>query len=282
MIANVVCERAASARPKVALSQVSKTFRDAKSGRETIALVDISFTIGREEIVALLGPSGCGKSTVLNIIAGFLRPTSGSALVEDRPIVKPGPDRGVVFQEHLLFHWLTVEENVGFSLKMNRSPRQEYLPRVHDYIRRVGLVGFEHYHPDELSGGMRQRVSIARILINEPSILLMDEPFAALDAQTRLLMQEWLASLWQSQRMSMLFITHDIDEAIMLADRVLLMGVQPSRIIEEIVVPLSQPRSRAVLTDKSFIEIKRVCIETIAQQSARAFEASTKLNRSAR
>jgi NitT/TauT family transport system ATP-binding protein len=263
-----------SAATKVELSGVSKIFSDGGSGRETVAVANISFTIDREETVALLGPSGCGKSTLLNIIAGFVRPTSGNVLVEGRAVLKPGPDRGVVFQEHLLFHWLTVEENVAFSLKISGLRRQEYLPRVHDYIRRVGLAGFERHHPDELSGGMRQRVSIARILINDPDILLMDEPFAALDAQTRLTMQEWLVKLWQTQRMSMLFITHDVDEAIMLADRILIMGVQPGRIIKEIVVPLQQPRSRVALTSKPFMETKRVCIEAIAEQSSRAFEVS--------
>ena len=262
------------ASAKVELSRVSKTFVDARGGRETVAIADISFTIAKEEIVALLGPSGCGKSTVLNIIAGFISPTSGTALVEGQPVVKPGPDRGVVFQEHHLFHWLTVEENVAFSLRMTGMRRDQYLPRAQDCIRRVGLAGFERHHPDELSGGMRQRVSIARILINEPAILLMDEPFAALDAQTRLVMQEWLAALWQSLRMSVLFITHDVDEAIMLADRILIMGVQPGRIIQEIVVPLTQPRSRSALTSKGFIDTKKSCIDAIAEQSSRAFAIS--------
>jgi NitT/TauT family transport system ATP-binding protein len=256
----------------VELRNVCQVFVDPRTGRSTVALDNISFVIGAEETVALLGPSGCGKSTILNVIAGFLNPSSGEVRLDGKKITKPGPDRGVVFQEHFLFHWLTVEANVAFALKLRGDPRANYLPQAHDFIRRVGLKGFEHHYPDELSGGMRQRVSIARVLINNPAILLMDEPFAALDAQTRLMMQEWLLRLWEEQRMSMLFITHDVDEAILLADRIFVMGVRPGRIISEIDVRLGRPRGRDILTSPEFMAIKSKCLNLIAEQSAKVFE----------
>ena len=259
---------------KVRLEKVTQIFSDPKKGRETLALKDVSFDIKDRETVALLGPSGCGKTTALNIIAGFIQPTEGVALIEGRPITKPGPDRGVVFQEHFLFHWLTVEENIAFALKLKGMHRNDFLERAHEFVKRVGLTGFERHHPDELSGGMRQRVSIARVLINNPEILLMDEPFAALDAQTRLLMQEWLLRLWEEHQMSMLFITHDVDEAILMADRILVMGVQPGRIIQEIKVPLQRPRIRAMLTSQPFMETKVGCLDLIAKESAKVFEGA--------
>jgi NitT/TauT family transport system ATP-binding protein len=257
---------------RVELQDVSQTFIDPRTRRNTSALENISFAINPEETVALLGPSGCGKTTILNIIAGFLRPSAGKVEIDGKSIVKPGPDRGVVFQEHFLFHWLTVEANVAFAPKLRGERRSAYLQQVHEFIRRVGLTGFEHHYPDQLSGGMRQRVSIARVLINNPAILLMDEPFAALDAQTRLMMQEWLLGLWEEQRMSMLFITHDIDEAILLADRVLIMGVRPGRIISEIKVQLERPRARTVLTSNQFTTTKAKCLDLIAEQSSKVFE----------
>jgi len=256
----------------VELKNVSQIFVDPRTGRNTVALEDVSFVINAEETVALLGPSGCGKSTILNIIAGFLNPSSGNVTLDGKTITNPGPDRGVVFQEHFLFHWLTVEANVAFALKLRGDPSSSYLPQANDFIRRVGLKGFEQHYPDELSGGMRQRVSIARVLINNPAILLMDEPFAALDAQTRLMMQEWLLRLWDEQRMSMLFITHDIDEAILLADRIFVMGVRPGRIISEIKVSLERPRGRSVLTSAEFMSTKKKCLDLIAEQSSKVFE----------
>ncbi|MCY3824708.1 MAG: ABC transporter ATP-binding protein [Nitrospinae bacterium] len=257
---------------KVRLERVTKIFEDARQARETVALKDVSFGIEDRETVALLGPSGCGKTTILNIIAGFILPTEGEALIEGRPITKPGPERGVVFQEHFLFHWLTVEDNIAFALKVRGVSRREFLPRAHEFVKRVGLTGFERHYPDELSGGMRQRVSIARVLINNPEILLMDEPFAALDAQTRLLMQEWLLKLWEEHQMSMLFITHDVDEAILMADRIFIMGVQPGRIIQELKVPLPRPRARTMLTSPAFMETKAGCLDLIAKESAKIFE----------
>jgi ABC-type nitrate/sulfonate/bicarbonate transport system ATPase subunit len=177
-----------------------------------------------------------------------------------------------VFQEHHLFNWLTVEENIGFGPKLKGKPAEHYAPSVRKYIDLVGLRGYEKHFPHELSGGMKQRVSIARTLINEPEILLMDEPFASLDAQTRLIMQEWLLKIWEEHKMTMLFITHDIDEAILIADRLYIMGVQPGRIIEEMTVPLPRPRAREFLTDSVFSGIKRRVIELITAESRKAFE----------
>jgi NitT/TauT family transport system ATP-binding protein len=256
---------------EVKLDRISQVFSDPRTGRRTEALRSVSFTIAPHETVALLGPSGCGKSTLLNVIAGFQKPSAGRALLDGEEITEPGPDRGVVFQEHFLFYWLTVEDNVAFGLKMAGVDASTRRLKARDYVKRVGLDGFELHYPDELSGGMKQRVSIARVLINNPRVLLMDEPFAALDAQTRLVMQEWLISIWEQESMSMLFITHDIDEAIMLADRVLIMGVRPGRLIDEISVGLTRPRSRDVLTSPDFIRIKKHCMDVIAEQSAKAF-----------
>ncbi len=256
---------------EICLENVSQIFEDRRRGGRTEALKDVTLTLSRRETVALLGPSGCGKSTVLNVIAGFLRPTSGTARIEGVDIQKPGPDRGVVFQEHFLFHWLTVEDNVAFALKMAGVGAKERRDMAREYVKRVGLEGFGRHHPEELSGGMKQRVAIARVLINNPRVLLMDEPFAALDAQTRLMMQEWLLALWEEQNMSMLFITHDIDEAILVADRILVMGVKPGRIIQEVKVPLERPRARSALTSVEFMETKRICMEAIAEQSVKAF-----------
>lgn len=256
---------------EIRLEDISHFFDDVRSNRRTEALRAVSFTIGEHQTVALLGPSGCGKSTVLNVIAGFIQPSSGRALIDGVTITKPGRDRGVVFQEHFLFHWLTVQDNVAFALKMAGMDAATRRSIARDYIKQVGLDGFELHHPDELSGGMKQRVSIARVLINNPKVLLMDEPFAALDAQTRLIMQEWLVSIWERQNMSMLFITHDIDEAILLADRVIVMGARPGRIIREILINLRRPRNRTVLTSPEFMRIKQLCMEIIAEQSAKTF-----------
>ncbi|HWV90329.1 MAG TPA: ABC transporter ATP-binding protein, partial [Burkholderiales bacterium] len=190
-----------------------------KGERRVLALQDIDLTVAQHEFVAILGPSGCGKSTLLNMVAGFDRPTRGSVKVEEEEIVDPSPRRCVVFQEPALFPWLTVMDNVVFGPKNRRQPAAEYRPRAAQIIEQVGLRGFEASYPAELSGGMRQRVGIARVLIMEPRVLLMDEPFGSLDAQTRSLMQELLLALWQRHQQTVLFITHDIEEALLLADR---------------------------------------------------------------
>ncbi|MBI3055098.1 MAG: ABC transporter ATP-binding protein [Betaproteobacteria bacterium] len=259
----------------VQLVGICKIFDDAAKGIKTVALSNVNIEIRKREAVCLLGPSGCGKSTILNIIAGFIAPDSGKALLKNQSIKAPGSDRGVVFQEHHLFNWLTVEENIGFGLKLKSNSKEDYAPLVKNYIDLIGLRGYGKHFPRELSGGMKQRVSIARTLINEPEVLLMDEPFASLDAQTRLIMQEWLLKIWEEHKMTMLFITHDIDEAILVADRLYIMGVKPGRVIEEMKVPLPRPRARELLTDPVFSEIKRRVIELISGESRKAFELNS-------
>jgi len=213
-------------------------------GREYLALADVSFAVAPGEFLCLLGPSGCGKSTVLRMVAGFLPASSGEVLIRGKPVKGPGMDRAVVFQgDAALFNWLTTEENVGFGLRMRRVPDAERRRIVAENIRLVGLEGFEHYYPSQLSGGMRQRVQIARVLANDPAILLMDEPFGALDAQTRGIMQQELSRIWSSRRKTVLFITHDIDESLLLGDRVAVMTAGPAATIKTLLdVPLPRPR----------------------------------------
>jgi NitT/TauT family transport system ATP-binding protein len=213
-------------------------------GQEYIALQNVSFSISPGEFLCLLGPSGCGKSTVLRMVAGFLPPSSGEILIRGRRAKGPGMDRAVVFQgDAALFNWLTTEENVGFGLRMRHFPEAERRHIVAENIRLVGLEGFEHYYPNQLSGGMRQRVQIARVLANDPAILLMDEPFGALDAQTRDIMQQELSRIWSSRKKTVLFITHDIDESLLLGDRVAIMTAGPAATIKKVLdIPLPRPR----------------------------------------
>jgi NitT/TauT family transport system ATP-binding protein len=213
-------------------------------GRYYLALDNVNFSISPGEFLCMLGPSGCGKSTVLRMIAGFLRPTSGDILVRGKAVRAPGIDRAVVFQgDAALFNWLTTEENIGFGLRMRNAPEAERRRIVAENIRLVGLEGFEHYYPNQLSGGMRQRVQIARVLANDPAILLMDEPFGALDAQTRGIMQEELSRVWSSRKKTVLFITHDIDESLLLGDRVAIMTAGPAATIKKVLhIPLARPR----------------------------------------
>jgi NitT/TauT family transport system ATP-binding protein len=258
---------------KVELRNVSKIFRDERTGSSTVALQNVNLQIGKGEVATLVGPSGCGKTTALNLVAGFETPTAGEALVDGSPVSRPGADRGVVFQEPSLFHWLTVAENIAFGPQIQKRARREYAPLVSEMVRRVGLVSFENHFPDALSGGMKQRVSIARILINQPKVLLLDEPFAALDAQTRLIMQEWLLEVLSDQQMAALFITHDIDEAVFIADRAYVMGVRPGRIKLEIDIPLPRPRSRRLLVSPEFNQIKARIMDAISEESSKAFAA---------
>jgi NitT/TauT family transport system ATP-binding protein len=241
-----------------------------KGERRVLALQDIDLTVAKHEFVAILGPSGCGKSTLLNMVAGFDRPTRGSVKVEGEEIVEPSPRRCVVFQEPALFPWLTVMDNVVFGPKNRRQPAAEYRPRAAQIIEQVGLRGFEASYPAELSGGMRQRVGIARVLIMEPNVLLMDEPFGSLDAQTRTLMQELLLSLWERHQQTVLFITHDIEEAVLLADRVCVMTARPGRIKKSIEVRMPRPRSIESTTSPEFNALRREVIDLIREESLRA------------
>lgn len=226
---------------------------------------DLTFDLCEGEFFCLLGPSGCGKTTVLNMLAGFEEPTEGEIYLDDQPIAGPGRDRGVIFQgDDALFGWLTALENVEFGLKMRRLRSTEQRERAHSFIRLVGLQGHEHKFPHELSGGMKQRIQIARVLANEPRIILMDEPFAALDAQTRKTMQRELVRIWAETGKTVLFITHDIDEAITLADRIGLMSAGPAARIRDILsVDLLRPRDRA---DLAFAEYYRRCNAVIEEE----------------
>ncbi|RAI39575.1 ABC transporter ATP-binding protein [Rhodoplanes roseus] len=237
----------------VLFQNVCKTFPGVRTVR---ALDDVSLSIGEGDFVALLGPSGCGKSTLLNLLAGFDRLSAGNLLFDGRPVTRPGPDRGVVFQEAALFPWLDVWNNVIFGPKVQGISRDVYEPRARELIRLVGLESFAEALPVQLSGGMRQRVGIARVLAMSPRALLMDEPFGALDAQTRLSMQQLLLDVWETLGTTVLFVTHDIDEAILLSDRVCVMSARPGRIVRTIEITLPRPRSIASLTSPAFIAHK--------------------------
>jgi ABC-type nitrate/sulfonate/bicarbonate transport system ATPase subunit len=250
---------------KIALAGVGKMY-----GKDVVAVDKLSMEVSADEIVCLLGPSGCGKSTVLNLIAGFEFPTAGAVTLDGEVVKKPGPDRGVVFQEHALFPWLTVAENIGFGSKLRRGRGDpaHYRESVQRYVDWMGLKGFEHSYPKVLSGGMRQRTALARVLVNEPKVLLMDEPFAALDAQTRLSMQMLLLNVWERLRTTILFITHDIDEAVFLGDRIYVMTARPGRIKEVIPVPLDRPRSYDMVLSDAFNRTKARIFELIREESS--------------
>ena len=224
------------------------------------ALHDVSITIAPGEFVCLLGPSGCGKSTLLGALAGHLQASAGTIRVDGTPIQGPHPDRGLVFQQHTLFPWKSVLDNVAFGLKMKGVARAERLAQARDLLKLVGLEGFEQSYPSQLSGGMQQRVEIARVLINHPRVMLMDEPFGALDAQTRLKMQELLLDVWSRVYTTIVFITHDIDEALFLADRIFVMGPRPGRIVEEIQLDFARPRHAELVTSSEFMRLKRHCL----------------------
>ncbi len=240
-------------------------------GKPLVAVEDISMTVRENEFVTIVGTSGCGKSTFLNMVAGLIPITSGVLEVDGKPVTGPGADRGMVFQKYTLFPWLKVLDNVKFSLKKKKGlSAREKDEIAREYLRLVGLAGFEDAYPSQLSGGMQQRVAIARALAYKPSILLMDEPFGALDAQTRGLMQELLLRVWEDHKTTILFVTHDIDEAIFLADRVYVMTARPGRIKEEVPVPLPRPRDYHTMTTPEFIAIKRRVMDLIREESLKA------------
>ena len=235
---------------------IDKLFKTYPGNPPVKALEDIDLKVSPGELIALLGPSGCGKSTLLNLIAGFEKPSQGTLLVNGAEVSSPGPDRGVVFQEAALFPWLSVWENVIFGPKVQGMARSEYEDRAHEMLKIVGLSDFKNHLPVQLSGGMRQRVGIARILTLGSRVLLMDEPFGALDAQTRLTMQELLLSVWQQLKPTIIFVTHDIDEAIFLASRIYVMSARPGRIQTSITVPLGRPRTVADTASETFSALK--------------------------
>ncbi len=236
------------------------------------ALHDISLHVAPGEFVCLLGPSGCGKSTLLSALAGHLPATAGRLALDGAAIRGPDPARGLVFQHHTLFPWKTVLDNVAFGLKMKRIPRHERSRLARQMLESVGLAGFEDRYPGELSGGMQQRVEIARALANSPRVLLMDEPFGALDALTRARMQELLLELWTQMRTTVLFVTHDIEEALFLGDRILVMSRSPGRIIEELVIRSPRPRGPEQLVDPAFLQLKRRCLSLLHPDFPAAYE----------
>ncbi|KAB2970804.1 ABC transporter ATP-binding protein [Zoogloea sp.] len=260
---NAVLElsRLAPAEPTTGRLDIDRVSIELGAGAARFtALQDVSVAIRPGEFVCLLGPSGCGKSTLLGALAGHLVPSRGQLLLDGQPIGGPAPERGLVFQHHTLFPWLSVLDNVAYGLRMRGVGRAQRREQAMAWLSEVGLEGFEHHYPAALSGGMQQRVEIARVLINEPRVLLMDEPFGALDALTRLKMQELLLALWARRRMSVVFVTHDIDEALFMADRILVMSARPGRVVEEIVVPAGRPRTADWLTGPAFAACKRHCL----------------------
>ena len=246
---------------KLRLEKLGKVFG---SGEMTVtALEDISLEIRKGEFAVVVGPSGCGKSTLLNIVAGLERETSGRALINGRRIEGPGADRGMVFQSYTLFPWLSVRKNVEFGLRIKGLPAGERAEIARRYLRLVGLGDFENALPRSLSGGMKQRTAIARVLANSPDMLLMDEPFGALDAQTRLQLQDLLLNIWREEQATIMFITHDIDEAILLADTIHIMSSRPGRIIRSISVDIPRPRDHRVTLMPEFTAIKKEIMEML-------------------
>ncbi len=240
-----------------------------------LALLETSFEVKRGEFVCVLGPSGCGKSTLLNVIAGFVTPTTGSILLGGKPITRPSQERGVAFQEYALFPWKTVWGNIAFGPRMKELPKDDVGEIVSRLVSLVGLEGFEKAYPHELSGGMAQRVSLARLFAADPEVLLMDEPFASLDSQTRIDMQETLLQIWERSHKTVLFITHDIDEALLLSDRVLLMSGRPGRIIEAFDVPFARPRVAGVLYSTEVVGLRNRIFGLIRQEQRKSTRSTS-------
>jgi ABC-type nitrate/sulfonate/bicarbonate transport system ATPase subunit len=230
---------------------------NARGNTPVIALNDLSMTIPDKQFAVIVGPSGCGKSSLLDIIAGLREPTGGHCKLDGKVIHGPAKERGMVFQNYSLFPWLTVLKNVEFGLSLQGKPAGETTARARHYVNAVGLSSFENAYPNQLSGGMKQRVAIARSLANDPEVILMDEPFGALDSQTRVVMQQLLLGIWEKEHKTILFVTHDIDEALYLGEKVYVMSARPGRIIDVISVDFAHPRSYELSTEPAFVELKR-------------------------
>jgi NitT/TauT family transport system ATP-binding protein len=249
---------------KISVEAVTKTFgtKDAVT-----ALAGVDLTVNAGEFVSIVGPSGCGKSTLLYMLGGFLPASGGKLLVDNNPVHKPGVDRGIVFQEYALFPWLTVYENIAYGLRMLKRSPEQIKATVQRYIDVIGLSGFEQRFPRQLSGGMKQRVALARTFVYEPEILLLDEPFGALDAQTREIMQDELLRLWQASRMTVLMVTHDVNEAVYLSDRVCVMSKRPGRIVDEFKVVLDRKLGReALVLSETYMSIRNAVWLSVRHQ----------------
>jgi NitT/TauT family transport system ATP-binding protein len=248
----------------LSIQGITKRFGQADNG--TLALQATDLEVAENDFITILGPSGCGKSTLLRIVAGLETQTDGQVLLDGKTLVGPGSDRGMVFQSYTLFPWLTIRENICFGLREKNMPPAEQNEIAKHFIDKVGLNGFENHFPKQLSGGMQQRTAIARALANDPRILLMDEPFGALDHQTRELMQELLLGIWESEKKTILFVTHDIDEAIFMANRVVVMSRRPGRIKSDVPVTLAHPRHYSIKTSPEFSQLKSMLTEQVREE----------------
>lgn len=242
---------------------------------EVVALNDLSMTIPDKQFAVIVGPSGCGKSSLLDIVAGLKEPSGGTCRLDGRPIFGPGRERGMVFQNYSLFPWLTVLKNVEFGLSLQGTSPAVATERARHYVNAVGLSSFEKAYPTQLSGGMKQRVAIARALANDPEVILMDEPFGALDSQTRVVMQQLLLGIWESEHKTVLFVTHDIDEALYLGEKVYVMSARPGRIIDTLPVDFAHPRSYELSTAPAFIELKRRIQHSLHSEVKKALNVVT-------
>jgi NitT/TauT family transport system ATP-binding protein len=253
------------------LRQVSQTF-PLKKGN-LVVLEDINLAIAPQEFISLVGASGCGKSTLLNLIAGLLRPSSGQILQQGIPITGPSAQRGMVFQSYTLFPWLNVAQNIAFGLQLRALPKREIQQQVEQYLEIVGLTTFRDSYPKQLSGGMQQRVAIARALINQPRVLLLDEPFAALDAQTRGLLQDFLRQLWQAQPLTVVLVTHDVSEAIYLGEKIYVLASRPGRIVQTITPQLPSLRSYQIRQDPVFLAAQSEILEQLRVEALKVFSS---------
>ena len=253
---------------KIKIENLRKVF-EVRGGGNVVALNDVSFSVREGEFVCIVGPSGCGKTTLLKIIAGLERPTSGVVTLDGKPVSGPGRDRCMVFQEYALFPWRTVLKNITFGLENLGIPKEERLKIAKRYIELVGLQGFEDRYPHELSGGMKQRVGIARALAIEPEVLLMDEPFGSLDAQTRNMLQKELLEIWEKTQKTILFVTHSVDEAVFLADKIVVLSARPAVVKEILEVDLSRMRDR---TSQEFNEVRSKVLRILQEEAQKAME----------
>lgn len=246
----------------IEIKNLRKVFK--ADNKETVALEDFSLDIKKGELVSVVGPSGCGKTTMLRVIAGLLEPTSGEVIIDGRKCEGPGPDRGMVFQEFALFPWRSVRKNVEFGLEIAGVPKEERRERALRYIKAVGLDGFEDHRVHELSGGMKQRVALARAMVTKPAVLLMDEPFGALDAQTRNIMQMELLRIVKRTSTTIVFVSHSVDEAVFLSDRVVILTKRPAKIKEIVDIDLPRPRDRA---SPEFIKLRRHILKELEDEN---------------